>query len=366
MEIVDFEIFKDKTVLLTGHTGFKGSWLSIWFNKLGAKVIGYSLDPKTSKDNFVLTNLTEKIIDIRGDIRDFDKLKNVFTEYSPEFVFHFAAQSLVKESYKFPKETYDTNIGGTVNVLECCRLTDSVKVIINVTSDKCYKNNEWIWGYRENDPMGGFDPYSSSKGCSELITSAYRNSYFNIKNFKTHGKVLSSVRAGNVIGGGDWSENRLIPDCIKAIESSNDIVLRNPEATRPWQFVLEPLRGYLLLATKMYKNPKKYYGPWNFGPNHNSIIQVKELVNLLIDHYCQGRWKVFEEQDKQHEATLLSLDISKAKLQLGWNPILNIDKAIEFTTEWYKTYKQKQVDMYDFCIAQINKYLLAVKNDGNN
>ena len=243
-----------KRILITGHTGFKGSWLSLWLNELGAAVIGYSLDPKNKNDNFNITNLQNNIIDIRGDIRDFNKLNKVFTDYKPEIVFHLAAQPLVKYSYEYPRETYEVNVVGTMNVLEAIRLHESAKIGIMVTSDKCYENKEWPWGYREIDPMGGHDIYSSSKGCCELLISSYRNSYFSEEKFSQHKKIIASVRAGNVIGGGDWSIDRIIPDCIRALESNKKIIIRNPTAIRPWQHVLEPLSGYLLLTEKIINN----------------------------------------------------------------------------------------------------------------
>jgi CDP-glucose 4,6-dehydratase len=347
-------LLKDKTVLITGHTGFKGSWLCIWLKELGAKVIGYALDPYTDRDNFVVTGLQDKVTHIIGDVRDFYALRKVFEEHRPKFVFHLAAQPIVRESYISPKETYDINIGGTVNVLECCRLTDSVRVIVNVTSDKCYDNKEWIWGYRENDPMGGYDPYSSSKGCSELVTAAYRKSFFNPDNFNDHKKSLASARAGNVIGGGDWQKDRIIPDCIKALESNKSIEIRNPSATRPWQHVLEPLSGYLLLASKMYKNPKNFCGAWNFGPNCDSIISVGEVVDKVVTQWGYGSWTNLSEKTAPHEAKLLSLDISKAKSNIGWSPVWDTEKAIEITIDWYKKYIKK--DPYRICVDQIEEF----------
>ncbi|MDI6839410.1 MAG: CDP-glucose 4,6-dehydratase [bacterium] len=346
--------YKNKVVLVTGHTGFKGSWLSIWLKELGANVIGYALEPYTKDDNFVVTNLKEKITHIIGDVRDYKKLKAVFDKYKPEFVFHLAAQSLVIESYKNPRETYETNILGTVNIFEAAHQTNSVKVIINVTSDKCYDNKGWVWGYRENDPMGGYDPYSSSKGCSELVTAAYRNSFFNPQEFEKHAKSLSSVRSGNVIGGGDWRKHRIIPDCVRAFKKGEPIEVRNPDAIRPWQHVLEPLWGYLLLGSKMYEKPKKYCGAWNFGPNSDSIITVRKLVELFIKKYGQGSWRTAPDESP-HEIKTLTLDINKARTYLNWSPIWSIEKCIEKTVEWYK--KSDKDDLYDICVAQINDYI---------
>ncbi len=343
--------FKNKKVLVTGHTGFKGSWLSIWLKSLGADVLGYALDPYTKRDNFVVTDLKNKITDVRGDIRNYRKLLEVFNTFKPEYVFHLAAQSIVKEGYQDPKYTYDVNIGGTVNVLECSRKIDSVKSVINITSDKCYHNNEWIWGYRENDRMGGFDPYSSSKGCSELITNSFRNSFFN-----NIDKGIVSVRAGNVIGGGDWARHRIIPDCIKSIESNRSIKIRNPQAVRPWQFVLEPLFGYLIIALKLRDDIDKFSGAWNFGPNKSSIITVEKLASLLVDTYGKGNLKLSKNKTQEHEAKLLALDSSKAYFKLGWNPAYSIHETIENTVEWYKEYKNND-NMYDLCVNQIRKYM---------
>ncbi len=352
--------FKGKRVLVTGHTGFKGSWLSFWLNELGAEVIGYALDPYTERDNYLQSGISEHITDIREDIRNFDCLRQAFQQYSPEYVFHLAAQSLVREGYEKPKETYEVNVGGTVNLLEACRMSKSVKVIINVTSDKCYENREWIWGYREMDPIGGYDPYSSSKGCSELITSAYRNSFFNPRDFKNHKKSLSSVRAGNVIGGGDWAKNRIIPDCIRDLEKGKPIKIRNPHATRPWQYVLELLGGYLFLAARMGEDPIKYCSAWNFGPESSLIHEVQEIVELIIKNWGSGRWEKFDESHKPHEAGLLSLDISKAKSELGWRPILNLYSTVTNTINWYKTHRSHG-NMSNFCRNQVITYMENMK-----
>lgn len=347
-------VFKSKTVLVTGHTGFKGSWLCVWLKELGANVVGYALEPYTERDNFVVTGLQHKVVHIIGDVKNFHKLRKIFKEYQPEFVFHLAAQPIVCEAYASPKETYDTNVGGTVNVLECCRLAGSVRVIINVTSDKCYENKEWVRGYRESDPMGGYDPYSSSKGCSELVSAAYRKSFFNPDDFKVHRKSLASGRAGNVIGGGDWQRSRIIPDCIRALESNRPIGIRNPHATRPWQHVLESLNGYLLLASKMYEEPQKFCGSWNFGPEHDSIISVGEMANKVVAQWGRGRWIGLSNKNKFHESRLLSLDISKAKSHLKWFPVWDTAKAIEKTIYWYKEYKEK--DPYKICVKQIEEF----------
>ena len=340
--------YKGKKVLITGHTGFKGSWLTIWLNMLGAKVIGYALDPKTKKDNFVLTHIAEEIKDYRGDIRDKEKVFDLFTKEKPEIVFHLAAQPLVIESYEKPVETYATNIMGTVNILEAIRQTQSVQAGVIITSDKCYENKELTRGYREDEPMGGFDPYSSSKGAAELVINAYRHSYFAEENTCN----IASTRAGNVIGGGDWSENRIIPDSVRAFEENQPVFLRKPQATRPWQHVLEPLSGYLLLAEKLY-NDKIYSQAWNFGPEEDSIQTVKELVTSFIKYYGKGQLE-FDNKTYPHEANLLALDITKAKTKLKWQQVWDFENTVKYTAEWYRSYKQEKVR--EITLSQIQDY----------
>ena len=346
--------YKNKTVLVTGHTGFKGSWISIWLNKMGAKLIGYSKDIKTKKDNFVLSNLQEKMIDERGDIADFNKLNSVIQKYKPEIVFHLAAQALVKYSYMEPIETYMTNVIGTLNLLEACKNEPSVKQIVVITTDKCYENNEWEWGYREIDALGGYDPYSSSKACVEIMIKSYRNSFFNIKDYDVHKKAVATVRAGNVIGGGDWSQNRIIPDCIRKLEENEKITIRNPSSTRPWQHVLEPIGGYLLLGYKLSQDYAKYSTSFNFGPEYANTKQVKDVVTNVIKYYGKGEYEIKQEDNSSHEAKSLGLDISKAKFMLGWSPVWDIDMAVQKTVEWYKDYKTK--DAYEICLEQIEQY----------
>lgn len=353
------QAFRGKNVLITGHTGFKGAWLAVWLNELGANVIGYSLDPAGETNLFQLANLKDKIVDIRGDIRDFEKLKSVFHDYKPEIVFHLAAQPLVNYSYDHPHYTYEVNVMGTLNVLEAIRQSDTAKIGIMITSDKCYENKEWVWGYRETDPMGGYDPYSSSKGCCELLISSYRNSYFPIDRLTEHGKVIASVRAGNVIGGGDWSMDRIIPDCIKHLESDRTLVIRSPKSIRPWQHVLEPLGGYLTLASKLLENPLLYTGAWNFGPTSSNIITVRELVHKVLSYWGSGTWEEEHTLSKKHEANLLNLDISKALYELDWHPRYDIDQTIEKTVDWYKQYKN--TDVYQLCVRQINEYCNHLK-----
>ena len=344
-------VYKNKTVLVTGHTGFKGSWISIWLHELGAKVIGYALDPYTDRDNFVLSKIGEKIVDIRGDIRDKAKLEEVFAKYNPEFVFHLAAQPLVRLSYENPIETYETNVMGTINVLEAIRKTKSTKAGIMVTTDKCYDNKEQLWGYRESDPIGGYDPYSSSKGAAEIAINSWRLSFMNPKDYEKHGKSIASARAGNVIGGGDWAKDRIIPDCIKALEANKPIEIRSPKSVRPWEHVLEPLSGYLMLGEKMYNDPVDYAEAWNFGPELSSIIPVWDVAQSVLNYYGKGELKDVSDPNAVHEAKLLALDISKARFKLGWTPTLNIEETIALTVDWYKDYND--IDVYELCKKQI-------------
>lgn len=349
--------YKGKRVLVTGHTGFKGSWLSIWLHELGAEVTGVAKDPFTERDNFVLSGIGNKIkADIRADIRDGQRMKEIFAEYQPEIVFHLAAQPLVRLSYDIPVETYETNVIGTINIMEAIRATASVKVGVMITTDKCYENKEQIWGYRENEPMGGYDPYSSSKGAAEIAISSWRRSFFNPKDCgKKHHVSIASVRAGNVIGGGDWSLDRIIPDCIKAIEAGKPIAIRNKKAVRPWQHVLEPLSGYMLLAAKMWEEPTAYCEGWNFGPRAESISTVWDVASKLIANYGEGELKDMSDPNAVHEANLLMLDISKAKFRLGWEPRMNIDQCVALVADWYKRYKTEGV--YNLCVEEIEKFI---------
>ncbi|MCF8297451.1 MAG: CDP-glucose 4,6-dehydratase [Saprospiraceae bacterium] len=355
--------YKGKKVLITGHTGFKGSWLTIWLHKLGAEVIGYGLDTANPSGNYMLSGISSKIKSIRDDIRNREKLINVFEEEKPEIIFHLAAQALVIDAYKNPIKTYETNTMGTANVLEAIRLSNSIHTAIFITTDKVYDNKEHLIPYREEDRLGGYDPYSSSKGAAELIIASYRNSFFNPKLYEKHKKSIASVRAGNVIGGGDWAENRIIPDCIRAIENDKIINVRNPNSVRPWQHVLEPLGAYLLLGAKMMDNPVKYGDAWNFGPNIETTIPVKILVEKLIENYGSGKWNDTSEKQALHEANLLILDINKAKKILSWNPVLNFQKTVGFTIDWYKNYKKTNV--LEMCNNQIEEYtrLWILKSD---
>ena len=353
--MVEPSFWAGKTVLLTGHTGFKGSWLSLWLQSMGAKVIGYSLTPPTKPSLFEVANVAENMTSILGDVRDFSALSVVFEKYQPEIVIHMAAQALVRYSYINPIETYATNVMGTVHVLEAARLTKSVRAIVNVTSDKCYENKEWVWGYRENEPMGGYDPYSNSKGCAELVTAAYRNSYFHPEKYKEHGVVLASGRAGNVIGGGDWAEDRLIPDIMRAITQGNPVNIRNPHAIRPWQHVLEPLSGYLQLAQKLYEEGASYAEGWNFGPGDEDAKPVQWIVEKLTQSWGEGAsWKL-DEGNHPHEAHYLKLDCSKAKARLDWQPRWSLETTLSTIVDWNKKYQQG-VDMKKVSQQQIEDY----------
>lgn len=349
--------YKGKRVLVTGHTGFKGSWLSIWLHELGAEVVGVGLDPYSEKDNFVLSGIGKKIkADIRADIRDGQKMKDIFAQYKPEIVFHLAAQPLVRLSYEIPVETYETNVMGTINIMEAIRATDSVKVGVMITTDKCYDNKEQMRGYKEDDPFGGYDPYSSSKGACEIAIQSWRRSFFNPEDYgKKHHVSLASVRAGNVIGGGDWAKDRIIPDCIRALEAGKPIEIRSPKAVRPWEHVLEPLSGYMLLAQKMWENPTEYCEGWNFGPEQESVLTVWEVASAMIENFGYGELKDVSDPNALHEANLLMLDITKAKMRLGWKPRLDAKNCAILTSDWYKKYKTQ--DVYSICIDEITKFL---------
>lgn len=354
--------YKGKRVLVTGHTGFKGSWLSIWLHELGAEVIGIGQNPYSSRDNYCLSGIGQKILaDIRADIRDAQKMKDIISDYQPEIVFHLAAQPLVRLSYDIPAETYATNVMGTIHIMEAIRSVKSVKVAVMITTDKCYENKEQLTGYKENDPFGGYDPYSSSKGACEIAIQSWRRSFFNPKDYGTkHNVSLASVRAGNVVGGGDWSLDRIIPDCIRSLESNVPIRIRSPKSVRPWEHVLEPLNGYLLLAQKMWNFPTYYCEGWNFGPESDSVSTVWDVATKLIAHYGHGELiDVSNPNEALHEASLLMLDITKAKAKLGWKPRLNLGECIALTSDWYKKYNKQ--DVYDLCIDQIHFFNILKK-----
>ena len=328
-----FKTFAGRRVFITGHTGFKGSWLAFLLNDIGADVMGFALPPVTVVNHFDLLGLENKIKHIVGDIRDASLLASTLKEFQPEFVFHLAAQALVRPSYADPVATFSTNVIGSVNLLDAVRQCESVRSLVYITSDKCYENVEWIWGYRENDQLGGRDPYSASKAAAEIVFSSYSRSFFE----QRPSLGAATTRAGNVIGGGDWAVDRIIPDCIRAIEAGDPIRLRNPGATRPWQHVLEPLAGYLLLAARLYEEPKRWGGSWNFGPSTNEVRTVQNVAEVIIEHLGKGRIEIIESQAQVHEARLLQLNCDKAHQLLGWYPRWHVEQTLEATALWYKT-----------------------------
>jgi len=329
-------IYNNKTVLVTGHTGFKGSWLVYWLKQMGANVIGYSLDIPTTPNHIELLDLN--ITSIEGDIRDLDKLNETFEKYQPEIVFHLAAQALVRLSYENPIETYETNVIGTLKVFEACKKA-GVKAIVNITSDKAYENKEWVWGYRENDSLGGYDPYSSSKGCADILANSYRNSYFNVKSYKkNHNTLLASCRAGNVIGGGDWAKDRLFTDIMLSVSNEKTLQIRNPNATRPWQHVLEPLSGYLQVGQKLLEEEKSFGSAWNFGPSDEGNITVLQVVEHVKKHWDSVKYKILNDENQPHEANLLKLDCSKAHIKLEWKNVWDSSQTFKQTVQWYKEY----------------------------
>jgi CDP-glucose 4,6-dehydratase len=344
-----------KTVLVTGHTGFKGSWLCLWLQKLGATVIGYSLPAPTQPSLFEVAAVGRDMVSVVGDIRDLEKFQTVMDEHQPDVVIHMAAQPLVRYSYQHPVETYATNVMGTVNVLEAVRHTDSVRVVVVITTDKCYENREWVWGYRENEPMGGRDPYSSSKGCAELVVSAYRDSFFSAQNFDRHHTAVASVRAGNVIGGGDWALDRLIPDIMRAIQEKRPVLIRSPHAVRPWQHVLEPLNGYLMLAEHLWTSGTEFAEGWNFGPDDSDAKPVSWIVDRLTKLWGDGASWQLDGDQHPHEATYLKLDCSKVKSRLHWFPKTSLSTALDWIVEFYRGYMQHQ-DVRQLTESQIARF----------
>ena len=360
---MDLNFWFGKRVFVTGHTGFKGSWLSLWLQHLGAEVTGFSLDPPTNPNLFTEADVDSGMRSIHGDIRDLLKLKAEMLAARPEIVIHMAAQSLVRYSYLNPVETYSSNVMGTVHLFEAVRNTPSVRVIVNITTDKCYENREWLWGYRENESMGGYDPYSNSKGCAELVTAAYRSSFFNPALYSEHGVALASVRAGNVIGGGDWAADRLVPDIVKSFEAGDVVNIRYPNAIRPWQHVLEPLRGYLMVAERLYVDGVEFAEAWNFGPNDVDAKPVSYIVEELTKNWGEdARWNA-DDASHPHEANYLKLDISKARLRLGWQPILKLEDSLQLIIDWSK-HRKAGGNMRDITMKQIKDYQdkLAVFN----
>ena len=347
--------WQGKRVLLTGHTGFKGSWLSLWLQSMGARVTGYALVPPTNPSLFEIAEVAQGMTSIIGDIRDLDTLRDVFLRHQPEIVIHMAAQPLVRYSYQNPVETYATNVMGTVHLLEAVRNTPGVKAVVNITTDKCYENREWVWGYRENEPMGGYDPYSNSKGCAELVSAAYRSSFFNADNHAQHGVATATVRAGNVIGGGDWAQDRLIPDILAAFEHGRKVNIRNPNAIRPWQHVMEPLRGYLTLAEQLFEQGPSFGEGWNFGPNDEDAKPVGWIVEQMAALWsADAQWQV-DSGEHPHEAHYLKLDISKARSRLNWHPALRLKDALALIVDWSKQYAAG-ANMREHTLSQLQFY----------
>ncbi len=342
-----------RRVLVTGDTGFKGSWLSLWLSELGAEVTGYALPPEGERSLFDLLGLRQYVRHIDGDVRDLDHLGRVFAETRPEVVIHLAAQALVRLSYEEPKRTIDTNVGGSVNLLECIRNTPSVRSVVYITSDKCYENKEWVWGYRETDELGGRDPYSASKAAAEIVFSAYCSSYFDGR----PDLGIASARAGNVIGGGDWARDRIIPDCIRALEAGRPVPVRNPHATRPWQHVLEPLSGYLTLAARLLEEPKRFGGAWNFGPPVGQVRTVGELVAEAVNVWGEGSYEVAAEANSPHEARLLQLNTDRAALDLGWRSRWGVEETITGTVGWYRQVIRENASPRAVCQDQIAAYM---------
>jgi CDP-glucose 4,6-dehydratase len=353
--VVTGTFWKDKRVLVTGHTGFKGSWLSLWLQSLGAQVVGYALAPPTSPSLFDIARVGDGMASVIADVRDLDALLAAFARHRPEVVIHMAAQPLVRHSYEDPVGTYSTNVMGLVNVLEAVRNTPGVRAVVNVTTDKCYENREWIWGYRENDRMGGYDPYSNSKGCAELVTAAYRSSFFNTSRYAEHGVGLATARAGNVIGGGDWAPDRLIPDILSAFERGRVVDIRNPHAIRPWQHVLEPVRGYLALAERLYSDGPVFAEGWNFGPTDEDAKPVGWIVESMAALWGgDARWEI-DLGVHPHEASYLKLDTSKARSRLGWHPALRLSDALKLIIDWSRQ-RQAGEDMRQRSLGQIQAY----------
>ncbi len=344
-----------RRVFLTGHTGFKGSWLALWLSKLGAQIRGYSLDPSTEPSLFNLASVGNVVEDVRGDVRDYAKLEASIREFAPEVVFHLAAQPIVRRSYADPVGTYGTNVMGTVHLLEAIRKTPSVRAVVCVTTDKCYENQEWIWPYRESDPLGGHDPYASSKACAEIVTAAYRSSFFPIERLHEHHVALATARAGNVIGGGDWSEDRLIPDLVRGFKSGQPVLIRHPNAIRPWQHVLDPLHGYMMLAQNLLAQPARFATPYNFGPSDDDTWPVERIAGKLVSMWGKGASCTRDTVPGVHEAHVLKLDASKARAELGWKPLLKIEAALDWTMAWYGAWNQGN-NMAEFTERQIAEY----------
>lgn len=354
-----FDIYKGKRIFLTGHTGFKGSWLNLWLKSLGAEVYGYALAPNTNPSHFELLGGNKEFRGVFADIRDRKNLKQSLRSFNPDIIFHLAAQPLVRESYKNPVATFESNVIGTLNILDCARELESLKAIVVITTDKVYENKEWIWGYRENDALGGYDPYSASKACAEIVTDSMRNSFFNINEFgKSHQVLIATARAGNVIGGGDWSEDRLIPDIIKAVCANKSVKIRNPKSTRPWQHVLEPLRGYLMLGEKLLEGKKEFATAFNFGPNLQDNLRVEEILKITKNLWDKVDYVLECDSNAPHEAGLLMLDVAKAQKLLNWEPVMNSLESIKYTISWYREfYENRQIVSQE----QLGNYIKEMK-----
>lgn len=348
--------WRDKRVLVTGHTGFKGTWLSLWLHSLGAEVSGFALAPPAQPSMFELTKAASSVRSIIGDIRDAATVATVVADVAPEVVFHMAAQPLVLYSYEHPIETYHVNVLGTVHLLDALRHVSSVRAVVNITSDKCYENREWVWGYREQDPMGGFDPYSSSKGCAELVTAAFRSSYFPTSEYAKHRCAIASARAGNVIGGGDWAEDRLIPDILRAMTAKEPVRIRSPKAIRPWQHVLEPLAGYLLLAERLFTEGPAYADSWNFGPSDSDVRPVEWIVEQMARHWGTGAGWIIDGGIHPHEASYLKLDTSKARQMLGWKTRWSLEASLARIVDWHKVWADGG-DVRTCTLSQIENYM---------
>lgn len=355
---MNLEFWFGKRVFLTGHTGFKGSWMSLWLQNMGAIVKGYALNPPSGPSLFNEAGVANNMESDIGDVRDYQNLLNSIQEFKPDIVFHMAAQPLVRLSYEIPIDTYATNVMGTVHLLEACRKVPGVKAIVNITSDKCYENQEWEWGYRENEPMGGHDPYSNSKGCAELVASSFRRSFFNPASYSTHGVGMASVRAGNVIGGGDWALDRLIPDILKAFEDGRKVEIRNPNSIRPWQHVLEPLSGYLVIAEKLFTDGENYSEAWNFGPKDEDAQSVQKIVETLVGCWGGDADWFLSGSEHPHEAHYLKLDCSKARMKLKWEPVWDLNFTLKKITEWHQAWLDK-CDMRNHTLQEINEYMKA-------
>ena len=359
---VNKDFWNGRRVLITGHTGFKGSWLTLLLQHLGAEVIGISLDPPTTPSLYEQANVAKGMISLRQDIRDGEAIKKLFQQHKPEIVFHLAAQPLVRYSYREPVETYETNVMGTLHILEGIRSIDSVRSAVMITTDKCYQNKEWVWGYRETDALGGHDPYSSSKGAAELLISSYRNSYFPQDKYSEHKTAIASARAGNVIGGGDWAEDRLIPDIIKAFKNNEKAIIRNPKSTRPWQHVLEPLSGYLKLAEQLEKNGDQYAEGWNFGPAEIDARPVQWIVEKMAKLWGENANWINDKSEHPHEANYLKLDCSKAHMKLNWYPRWDLSETLLRIVEWHKL-KDAHNNYRKLCLTQINDYMKDMNNE---